>query len=131
METLVRAETWGAAAAAAAAAWQVIAAKDALDTLEVTAARPTFGSGMPNLVDVLLGEGAQVVDLSLLRQASAGPVTWLSLTRAAGATDATEAQAGIQAIRALVVRTCDHALQTDLPPEQRKLVQQIRGRSVP
>lgn len=127
--TLHRAAAWGPEAAAAAAAWRVVAAKQALDTLEVTAERPTFGAAMPELVDVLLGEGAASVDLSLLRQASAGPVTWLSLTRAAGAPDATDADAGIHAIRALVVRTCDAALATTLPDDERELVKRIRQRA--
>ncbi|MCK6505465.1 hypothetical protein L6R53_19065 [Myxococcota bacterium] len=127
--TLRRAATWGPQAAAAAATWRVIATKEALDSLEVTVERSTFGVGMPDLVDVLLAEGAGPVDLSLLRQRAAGPATWLALTRALGAPDTTDAAPAIAALRALLVRHCDEALGHPLPDRQAEQVRRIRDRA--
>lgn len=129
--TLQSAAAWGAEAAAAAATWRVIATKEALDSLEVTATRSTFGVAMPDLVDVLLAEGRGPVDLSLLRQRAAGPSTWLALTRALGAPDSTDAAPAISALRALLIQRCDQALGHPLPERQAERVRRMRDRARP
>jgi len=129
VESLDTPTRWTDDAAPLAAIWRVVAAKHVLDTVEVTAERPTWHAGTPDLVDLLLGTGAQQVDISLLRQPSPRPETWLALTRAAGTADATDADSGKRALRHLLVDLCDAALATPLPGEQRALVQRIRSRA--
>jgi len=128
LTTLRRAATWSDRALAMANTWSVIAAKQVLDRIEVTADRPTYAGGTADLVDLLLGEGTGPVAASLLRQRVPGPSTWLALTRATGAADNTTADAGINALRALVARLCERALTTETDPQRREMILQIQRR---
>lgn len=127
--TLRRAAAWHAQVAPLAATWRVIAAKQAIDRVEVTIGRPTFGASTADLVDVLLGEGAASVDLSLLRQQTAGPVTWLAITRATSAADATDAEDGLAALQRLLAEVCERALLIEADPTRRQLIERIQARA--
>ncbi|MCB9777374.1 MAG: hypothetical protein H6742_02285 [Alphaproteobacteria bacterium] len=115
--TLQLASAWGPEPAAHGLAWRCVAAKRAADTLAVTLDQPTWGVGADLLVDVLLSEARGPVDSSLLRQARPAPPTWLALTRAAGAPDATDAERGVQAVEALAADLCDQAAKSGLPAD--------------
>lgn len=128
-EALSRISLWGPAPAAQASLWQVILARQAVVGLELNLDRPTFHSRLQDTVEVLLGEGVESLPLSLLRQGGPGPSTWLAVTRATGAPDATEAEHGLRALRELLIRRCDRALNEALGPEDRELIERIRSRA--
>lgn len=126
---LARLDPWGADAVAQASLWRVILARQALVGLELNLERPTFHARLLDVVEVVLGEEVEAVPLSLLRQGSPSPTTWLALTRSAGAPDATDTTHGLKAIRDIVVRRCDHALAQAISEEDRALVEKIRTRA--
>lgn len=68
--------------------WKVIAAKDALDRLDVAWEEPSFASALDAEVEVLLGTGGSV-DRSVLLYPRAGAPVALALNRAAGGGDLT------------------------------------------
>jgi len=126
---LARVSSWGPDAATQASLWQVILTRQAIVGLELNLERPTFHARLLDTVELLLGEGVDALPLSLLRQGAPGPSTWLAITRAAGAPDATEAEHGLRALRDLLVRRCDRALALGLSSEDRALVERIKGRA--
>ena len=70
-----------------ASVWQVIALKEAIDTMDVGHDTVMFPRAMVDLLDALLGTGAGPFDADLLRTRKPDAVTWLALGRALG-TDA-------------------------------------------
>ncbi len=93
-------------------AWRIVAAKDALDQLTVAVEnkRPTYA--FPLVADILVGERAERVPLSLLLQRSLGPEACLAITRGLGAPDGTAPQDVLKALDDHI-----HALCADAPTE--------------
>ncbi len=79
---------WDASIASLAATWKVVAAKDALDRLDVAWEEPSFSAALDAEVEVLLGTGG-TVDRAVLLYPRSGPSVALALSRAAGGGDLT------------------------------------------
>ena len=73
-----------------AALWQVIALKEAVDSMDVGHDTVIFPRAVLDLTDALLGTGAGPLDLSLLRKQSPDAQAWLEISRAVGTEGVTD-----------------------------------------
>lgn len=120
---------WDPDQAATVAVWQAIALKAALDRLEVTRERVGVPGAWADLADALLGTGGGSVPQHLLRTRTPTAATWLALSRAAGATDATTWNDCHAALERRLDDVVGFALsQESLPSDTRALLQRIRRR---
>jgi len=83
VETIRTAEAWGEQPCDAEA-WQVIALKEALDTMDVGHDSVLFPRAMVDLTDALIGTGAGPLEAQLLRRRTPDPAVWLALGRSVG-----------------------------------------------
>ncbi len=83
VETMRAAEAWGNIRCDAKA-WQVIALKESLDTMDVGHDTVLFPRAMVDLADALIGTGAGPLEAQLLRRRTPDPAVWLALGRAVG-----------------------------------------------
>jgi len=83
VETIRSAEAWGDRPCDAEA-WQVIALKEALDTMDVGHDTILFPRAMTDLTDALIGTGAGPLEAHLIRRRTPAPAVWLALGRSVG-----------------------------------------------
>ena len=105
--TLALAGRQAADAEPVAWAWRVIAAKTALDRLDVAVKQQLPTSAFPLVADIIVGETGQRVPLSLLLQRSMGPDACLTVTRGLGAPDGTRPEDALAAVQAHIGRVCE------------------------
>jgi len=109
-QVLESAARWGPEARAMARVWQVIALKQAVDTLVASHNKPSFGHSLIDVVDPLSGTGGGSIELSLMRYRTAEPTALLQISRLAQGPAATDSVEVIGAVKARLVRACDAAL---------------------
>jgi len=129
VSTLATTERWSPDAAAPAAAWRVVAGKQALDSLEVTRERVGVPSAWLDLADVLTGTGGGSVRHTLIRTRGPDATTWLELSRLAGGRDATSWDEAHLALQDHLGRLCTAALDAEVTDEQRRTLERIRRRT--
>jgi hypothetical protein len=83
VETMRSAEAWGDRHCDAEA-WQVIALKESLDTMDVGHDTILFPKAIIDLTDALIGTGAGPLEAHLLRRRTPAPAVWLALGRSVG-----------------------------------------------
>lgn len=128
---LAHAPVWSADLAWMARAWQVIALKGALDTMEVGHESVLFPKALVDLCDAVLGLGAGPLDGDLLRRRTPDPAIWLALGRAAGE-DGIVDWAGARVALGQILRTAASAPElAEMPAEGRDSMDRIFRRAVP
>ncbi len=131
VQWMATAERWSDEIAPAAAAWQALALKQALDDMEVGHDTVRFPLAIETLVDALIGTGAGPLELSLVRRRAPAPQVWLELSRAVGTEGVTDwAQARVALGRHLQ-HVARHALALDVEPAWREPLQRIADRAIP
>ncbi len=75
---------WHPELAPLASVWQVVALKNAIDTLDVARDRPSLRFALANVVDALAGTGAGPFNEGLLRRTTASESLWFELGTALG-----------------------------------------------
>jgi hypothetical protein len=108
METAGR---WSADVRPLADIWRVIAAKDALDRLEVAYEQPSFPTALDLQVEVLIGTGG-APDRGVILYPRPGPPVHLALSRAAGGGDLTGKEDLFYTLRARVAAAAQAAAAT-------------------
>lgn len=131
VETMRTAGRWSPELEKLSAVWQVIALKEALDTMDVGHATVMYPKAMTSLVDALVGTGAGPLDLHLLRRRSPDPSVWLALGRAVGADGITDWTACRAALGQHLESRAEQALALSLDSEMATLVERISARAVP
>lgn len=100
---------WPGEAAVLAQVWQVIALKQALDTMETAHDTVLFPVALADLLDALIGTGGGPFPGELVRYRSASPSVWLLLGRSVGAEATTEWGLAKAALRAHLANQADRA----------------------
>lgn len=109
-QSLKAALRWSPHTASLVHAWQVVAVKRALDTLEVAHATASFGRTIPIIAEVLSGTGGGPVEQSLLRYRRKEPTALIQLSRLAGGAPSADIDGTIIAVRHRLIETCNAAL---------------------
>jgi hypothetical protein len=128
-QALTSAARWGPEVAPFAHAWQVVAVKQAVDTLASSYKKPSFGYTLIDVVDPLSGTGGGPVELALLRYRSADPTALLQISRLARGPGTTLPEEVIAATRAHLARVCDAALASRPPRAIGAEIKRIRDRA--
>jgi len=128
-QALETATRWGPSVTPLARAWQVVALKQATDTLSASYKKPSFGHTLIDVVDPLSGTGGGPVELSLLRYRTAEPTALVQISRLASGPPTTVPAEVIAVLRAHLVSACDAALSTRLPREVASEIRRIRDRA--
>lgn len=123
------AESWGARSRASARVWQVIALKDAIDTMEVGHDTVLFPRAAVKLADALMGTGARSLDTGMLRRARGDEATWLSITRAVGGDASTDWAGARVALGRHLALACDRALEDHQTGPMKPLLERIARRA--
>ncbi len=123
--SITRASEWHESAAAAAAAWHVIALKRALDTLRASIDKPSLYRRLPQIADALTGINEDTVELSFLRHRVVNPAMMLNISRMAGGTPTSDTDQAIEAVAKRLQQACDRALGHPLPSEHSTLIKKI------
>ncbi len=131
VRALDEASRWGPEVAAIARTWQVIALKEAIDTLDVGHDTVLYPRAMVGLLDALIGTGAGSVDQALLRQQNPDATTWLAIGRSVGTDGLTDWDGASVALGQHLSSMADRAIQADPPGRYLPLLQRIRHRAVP
>jgi hypothetical protein len=111
--------------------WQVIALKDAIDTLEVGHDTILYPRAVVGLVDALSGTGGRGLDQSLLRQQKPDPSTWLMIGRAIGAEGITDWDGARTTLGRHLASVVEHTVAGDPPERYLPLLERIGERAVP
>lgn len=126
---LKRAEVWGPTARQAAAVWMVIAAKQALDTLEASLDRPSLHRRLPEIAEVLSAASGQSIELSFLRHRVKSPALLLSISRMAGGEPQTDPLLVLDTVREQLILLCDEALDLSPPDQVQAAIMHIKARA--
>ena len=127
--SLSRAELWGADVVPAARAWQLIALKGAVDTVEVSIDRPSFNAGLPELIDALIGTGEGAFPAGVLRRRGPSPQLLLDLSRGMGGPDQMDAVGLMANLKARLAVVAARALEGDPKPEWSEPLTRVRERA--
>lgn len=122
---------WDPDVAALAACWQVLALKEALDSLEAGRATAMFPRGIADLADALIGTGAGAIEAPALRKARADAQVWLTVARAVGVDGETDWDGARVALGKHLARTASAAMDVAPTAELRDLLQRIVRRAAP
>lgn len=127
-ETFAMARTFGPEVERLAVVWQVIALKDALDSMEAGKDTVLFPRAALQLADALHGTGAGPIDASLLMRSRPSPATWLSLARATGGETATDWGTARNRLAQHVTGVVDQALLHHEDGPLKPLLERVRER---
>jgi hypothetical protein len=127
VSAMATAGSWHPSVAPLAATWQVIAAKDALDRLEVAYDEPSFPAALDAQVEVLLGTGG-AVDGTVLLYPRSSPSVALALARAAGGGDLTSKDDVLRTLSSRVARAA-RAAAVNAPTQLKEPLLRIAKRS--
>jgi len=108
--------------------WKVIAAKEALDTMDAGHDTVMFPQAISSLTEALSGHD---LPLHLLRRKNADPAVWLAVGRAINIDGMTTWSDVRPALGSFLEETAQRALENEPPPEQRTLLMRIAARAVP
>lgn len=131
VETMRFAGRWSDEIAPLAAVWQVIALKEALDTMEVGHETVLYPKAIVSLVDALIGTGAGPLDVHLLRRSTPDASVWLALGRSVGTEAVTQWSEARVALGAHLEAKVQEALEVVEDPELRPLLERIGARAIP
>jgi hypothetical protein len=131
VETMSAAGRWDPQIASLAAAWQAVAVKEAVDSLEVGRDTVMFPTAMVELADALIGTDAGPLDAAVLRKARPDAAVWLAVTRAVGGDDATDWEGARVALGQHLSRLAARAASGASDAEVRAALETIGKRAVP
>ncbi|MBX2801390.1 MAG: hypothetical protein KTR31_27175 [Myxococcales bacterium] len=131
VSTMRSARRWHPDVDALASLWQVIALKDAVDTLEVGHDTALFPTATVGVVDALLGTGGGPIDGAILQKRRPDPAAWLTMARAVGKEGVVDWEGAREAVGEHLQREVSEALNTPRSPEVRSLLERIERRAVP
>jgi hypothetical protein len=131
VEVMHAAERYHPDVAALASQWQVIALKDALDTMDVAHDTVLFTEAMVDLVDALSGTGGGPLEARLLRNRRPDAQTWLILARAVGTEGVTEWEGARAAVGAHLENEVQRTTKQNSDAEVLALLERISRRALP
>lgn len=131
VEAMQFASRWHPQVAELAAAWQVVALKEAVDGLEVGRDTTRFPVVMIDLADTLLGTGAGPLDAQLLRKQRPDEVVWLALCRAVGTEGVTDWDGTRAALGGHLAREAERAGGLTTDPSLGEPLGRVRSRAIP
>ncbi|HHO52342.1 MAG TPA: hypothetical protein ENK18_16090 [Deltaproteobacteria bacterium] len=131
VETMAAAGRWHSSIAPLAATWQVVALKEALDTLEVGHDTALFPTAIVDLVDALLGTGGGPLDARILRKQRPDPGVWLSIARAVGTEGVVDWEGAREALGQHLLAETQRAEELVSDPELRLHLERIHRRAIP
>lgn len=131
VETMAAAGRWHPSVAPLAATWQVIALKEALDTLEVGHDTALFPGAIVDLVDALLGTGGGPMDARVLRKQRPDPSVWLSVSRAVGTEGVVDWEGAREALGQHLLSETQRAGELIEDPELKLHLERIQRRAIP
>ena len=111
--------------------WQVLALKEALDTMDVAHDTVMYSEGALDLLDAVLGTGGGPLDDQMLRKRRPDPSVWLALSRAVGEEGVTDWEGARAALGRHLKSEADLAAEAATSEEQRKLLERISSRAIP
>ena len=122
------ARAWGPRSAQLASVWEVIALKEALDTLSVALDQPILHRRLPQVFEAIAGARAEPVQLPWLRHRVESPPLLAAISQLSSDTPQTSREGVILAVKGLLADRCTKALEGDLPPQIRGKVQRLHDR---
>jgi len=111
--------------------WQVLALKEALDTMDVAHDTVMFSRGALEVLDAVLGTGGGPLDDQLLRKRRPDASLWLSLARAVGEEGVTDWEGARAALGRHLKREADAAAARAPDEQAQDLLQRISSRAIP
>ena len=111
--------------------WQVIALKEALDTMDVAHDTVMYPEGALDMLDAVLGTGGGPLDDQMLRKRRPDASVWLGLSRAVGEEGVTDWEGTRAAIGRHLKREADAAAEHVTTAPERALLERISSRSIP
>lgn len=131
VDTMRAAARWDDDVASLAACWQVLALKDALDTLDAGRDSILFPDAAARLTDALIGTGAGPIELTLLRKSRPDGQVWLTLSRSVDVQGSTTWEDARVSLGRHLERAATQAMSRAPNAELRDLLQRIARRAVP
>lgn len=113
------------------ALWQVVALKEALDTMDVAHDTVMYPTGAVGLVDAVLGTGGGPLEDQVLRKRRPDAGVWLALGRAVGEEGVTEWSGARAALGAHLKQHAEAARTLVGDGEQAALLDRITSRAIP
>jgi hypothetical protein len=131
VDTMAAAARWGPEVAPIAHVWQVIALKDALDTMDVAHDTVMYPRGALALVDAVLGTGGGPLEDQVLRKRSPDEGVWLVLARGVGVEGVTSWDGARAALGAHLQQEAQRAKAELDDPEMASYLDRIAARAIP
>ncbi len=129
--TMATARRYGPRVDAVGQLWQVIALKEALDTMEVAHDTVMYPEGSLALVDAVLGTGGGPLDDQVLRKRRPDAGVWLAVARAVGEEGVTAWEGARAALGQHLKNEADDARQGVDDEEIASLLERISARAIP
>lgn len=130
VETMARAGAWDPEIAELSAAWQAVALKEAVDTLEVGRETVMYPEAILRLADALVGTDAEPLAATALRKARPDAAVWLSVSRAVGADDSTDWEGARVGLGKHLAAVATRAAVVAADPEVKAALERIATRAV-
>jgi hypothetical protein len=131
VETMQFASRFDPSIAPLSAVWQVVALKEAIDTLEVGRSTALFPAALLDLSDALLGTGGGPLEVEILRRRSPDAQVWLIVARAVGDEGITDWEGVRVVLGEHLAGEARRAAALVQDPEWKALLERIGARSVP
>ena len=122
------ARVWGPRTAQLAQVWEIIAIKEALDTISLALDQPILHRRLPQTFEALAGARGEPIQLPWLRHRTENPVLLAAIAQQASGTPQTNRKDTLNAIRVRLAAHCERALEGDLPVHLRDHIQRLRDR---
>jgi hypothetical protein len=131
VETMQAAARWDPDVASLVAAWQVVALKESVDSLEAGRDTAVFGRAVVDLADALLGTDAGAIEAPTLRKTRPDAQVWLTISRAVDEEGATDWAGTRVALGRHLQAEAGRAMGIAPNAEVREVLQRISRRAVP
>ncbi len=131
VDAMGAAARWGDEVAPLARIWQVVALKDALDTMDVAHDTVMYPRGAVALVDAVVGTGGGPMEDQVLRKRSPDAGVWLVLARAVGVEGVTSWDGARAALGEHLQREANEAAVGLDDPEMASFLDRIAARAIP
>ena len=122
------ARVWGPQSGNLAAVWELIALKEALDTLSIALDQPILHRRLPQVFEALAGARGEAIQLPWLRHRTESPALLAALSHLASGEAQTSREGTIVAIKGLLASLCRQALEGDIPPNLHDRVRRLSDR---
>lgn len=122
------ARVWGPMSGQLATVWEVIALKEALDTLSLALDQPILHRRLPQVFEAIAGVRGASIQLPWLRHRTENPVLLAALSQLSSGVPQTTRENTILAVTGLLEQRCDQAMSGDLPPSINDMMGRLHDR---